>query len=383
MRGLGGVRQTRNGLRTALVVTSFVAAACTAPVTGAPHSTGTAAGSPVAPSTSPTATPRQYVVAVWASSADTVLFQNSQGSTVGQAKVPRTTAAIAAAAGQLWYIDTDKHLRAVGVDGHVSDMGVIRSLAVPGAVAYGLAVSEDGHRWAWGGCVACAPSAGDARARIYAGGIDIPDRLVLDEPTSNPVLLAIGFAPSGIVVARSATGIGGCCYIPPEAGHKDVVVVNPTTMQVSQSLTGCVAAYASPQGSFVCTSTSALTVHLADGLTRSVTPMSPVVGVGWAHVDDTHSRVVFTVIHSRGPGDGGCPCMIDVESAPLDGGSVTVLANQMTLDDVLPDGGIVATTAPSLPGQGTAATDWVVRPDGSRVQIGQAGAQFLAVLQLT
>jgi len=72
---------------------------------------------------------------------------------------------------------------------------------------------------------------------------------------------------------------------------------------------------------------------------------------------------------------------MDVEAAPLDGGSVTVLADQMTLDDVLPDGGIVAATAPVLPGQGALA-DWIVRTDGTRVQLDQAGGPFVAVLPL-
>ena len=259
----------------------------------------------------------------------------------------------------------------------MSDMGVLQSLAVPGALAFGLAVSQDGRRWAWGGCVGCAPNVGHMRARIYAGGIDIPDKLVLDEPSANPVLIPIGYTPRGIVVARTATGIGGCCYIPPEAGHRDVLVVDPTTFQISQSLNGCNAAYTSPQGSFVCTSTPPMTVHLADGSTRSVA-----AGGGWVHVDDSHGRVVFTLIHSRGQGDGGCPCKMDVEAAPLDGGPVTVLADQMTLDDVLPDGGIVAATAPVLPGQGALA-DWIVRTDGTRVQLDQAGGPFVAVLPLT
>jgi hypothetical protein len=362
---------------TPLVLVALVLGACSGPVAATPTPTATGIATTVSPAASPTAAPRSYVIAV-RSDLGTVLFLRADGSTAGRASLPSYTVAVTAAAGRLWYMDDAGHVRAVGVDGLPSDMGVAQSLAAPGPIATGLAVSGDGRRWAWGVCAGCVSSGG--RARIYLGGIEAPEKLVADEPSSNPVLIPLAFTARGVVVARSASGFGGCCYFNPEMGHKDVFIVDPATMRAGPNWNGCASAYATPKGSFACTG-SVVTVQLADGSTRTVTPTAPVVAVGWAHVDDSGGRVVFTAVHSRGQGDGGCPCTLDTEAGTLGAGSVTRLADQMTLDDLLPDGRIIATSAPVVPGQGASA-EWIVAPDGSRVRLGPDGARFLAVVPL-
>lgn len=181
-------------------------------------------------------------------------------------------------------------------------------------------------------------------------------------------------------MARSATGFGGCCYLEPETGHQDMLLVDPITLQVSQTWKGCVAAYASPLGSFACTG-RVLTAHLPDGSTRTVTPTPPVTDDGWAQVDDSGRRVIFAVVHSRGAGGGGCPCKLDTEANSLADGSVTVLADQMLPDAPLPDGRVIMTSAPAVPDEGPHAT-WILSPDGTRVQLGPVGAQFMAVIAL-
>lgn len=363
---------------TMLVAIAVLLAGCSGPTAATPGPTATPT---VAPSAHPSATPRPYAIAVTTSDARTIVFLAGDGRTLGQTSFPSPTFGLTTAAGQLWYVDQDKHLRAVGVDGRVSDLGVLQGLAAAGATAFGLAVSGDGRRWAWGECSNCLGAGG--RARLYVGGVDAHEQLVLDDPTSNAVLVPLAFTARGIIVARSATGLGGCCYFTPESGHRDVLLVDSATLQLSRTWNGCAAASPSPSGAFACVG-GTVTVNLPDGSTRSVIPTQPVRNVGWALVDDAGGRVVFGVVHSRGQGDGGCPCVIDTEVGGLDGGTVTKLVDQMTPDDLLPDGRVVATSTPSTPvlaGQGTVA-DWIVSPDATRVRLGPEGARFLAVLTL-
>jgi len=302
----------------------------------------------------------------------------ADGSTVGRGTLP-SPVGVVAAAGRLWYVDSANHLRTLGVDGRAADMGVLQSLAASGpGSAGGLAVSADGRRWAWGVCSGCSGSG--ARTRVYLGGIDTPEKLVADESTTNQVLIPVAYTSRGVVVVRSASGLGGCCYLSPEDGHTAVLVVSPGALQPGPTLPSCVTAYASEAGSFACVGRM-VTVHLADGSTRAVMPTQPVAQVGWARVDDAGARVVFTVLHSRGQGDGGCPCNLDTEAGSLSDGSVTKLADQMTLDDLLPDGRIVATSAPALPGEGP-TVDFIVSPDGTRMRLGPDGESFLAVVPM-
>ena len=65
----------------------------------------------------------------------------------------------------------------------------------------------------------------------------------------------------------------------------------------------------------------------------------------------------------------------------MNGGSVTTLADQMLPEAVLPDGRIVATMAPMIPGSGPYSI-WIVSPDGTRVQLGAATSELVAVLPL-
>jgi hypothetical protein len=301
-----------------------------------------------------------------------VRFLRPDGSQLAQASAPSIEYATAAA-GRLWYIhQLDGHLHSLAPDGSALDLGVLEGL--PGNPASGLAVSSDGGKWAWGVCTGCNSGAG--RARVYIGGVRTAARLALDEPTVNKVLDPLAWTPRGIVVARDVTGIGGCCYLLPESAARDAMLLDPATLQLTTTWSGCMTSFVSPKGSFAC----GLTVHLADGSTKAATPLPPVVGVGWAHVDDARQRVVFTVLHNRGQGDGGCPCLIDTEAADLKTGAASKLVDQVTLDGLLPDGSIIVQSAPAVP-SGAMHQEWVVSPDGTRVQLGpDAGVELLAVI---
>jgi hypothetical protein len=63
----------------------------------------------------------------------------------------------------------------------------------------------------------------------------------------------------------------------------------------------------------------------------------------------------------------------------VDTGAVTTVVDQMTLDDVLPGGAIVARTAPATPGQ-AATVEQVVGTDRSRVQLGPAYPEYVGAL---
>ncbi len=360
-------------LAAGALVTMSLLAAC-----GGAAATPTAVPSQTAAaSASPTNSPQPVAVtiAVEKNDARTVLFLRADGTTLGQTDL-QSAEDVTSAAGKLWYIGAgDGHLRTVGVDGSRSDVGFLEGLATPGSTTSGLAVSGDGSRWAWG-CLSCNSSA--PRTRLYVGGAGIRAHIVLDEPTSNWGLVPLAWTASGLIVARQATGLGGCCYLTPEIGHMDAMLVDSATLQVSATWSGCSTASASQKGAFACVSAS-LTVHLPDGSTRMVSPTPPVAGVGWGHVDDAGNRVVFAVIHSRAGGEGVCPCVIDTETAALDTGVVTKLADQMTPDGLLSNGRVIASSAPLLPGQGT-FSEWLLSADGTRVQLGPNGAHFVAIV---
>lgn len=353
--------------RTVPLLAVLALAACAGPDAPSSRPAGTTAAA--SPTAVPTTTPRSSVVALM-TPAGMVLFVDPAGRTVTQVSVA-SPIATSAAVGQLWFVDQARHLRALGIDGRVSDLGVLRGLTAPGATAWGLAVSDDGRRWAWGELIG-------ASTRVYVGGIDTPERVALDEATTNRAFVVLAFTARGIVVARSATGLGGCCYLPPEYGHKDALLVDPATLQVSLRWDGCATASATPLGSFACTG-AALTAHPADGQTQAIAPIGPVVTAAWAHVDEAGRRLVFGVVHTRGQGDGGCPCRIDTEDAALDGGAATRLADQVLPDAVLPDGRLVVASAPAVPAQAP-PSHWLLSPGGARTQLGPDGAEFLAIL---
>jgi hypothetical protein len=368
-------------LAAALLLTAPLLAACQGPGGSTSHQAPGAAASAVAvsPLAAPTAAPRAVAVAVRGDTGP-VRFLRPDGTELGRADISPMAGGLSAAGGRLWHLDSDGHLRAAGIDGSSLDMGVLQGLAPGGgASSNGLAVSPDGRSWAWGECAGCTGAG--ARARVLIGGVGAPVQVALDEPTTNAVLVPVAWTQRGIVVVRSRTGIGGCCYFWPEGAAEDTLLIDPTTRQVSQTLTGCHAAFASAVGSFACVA-APLTVHMADGSTRTVNPSPPVAGVGWSHTDDTGRRVVFGVIHSRGQGDGGCPCVIDMEAGAWDTGVVTKLADQMTPDDVLPDGRVVATSAPANPTGGSPSSLWLVSPDGARARLGGDGDDFVATVQL-
>jgi hypothetical protein len=162
----------------------------------------------------------------------------------------------------------------------------------------------------------------------------------------------------------------------------DTMLVDPATLTVSATWPGCHTGYVSPKGSFACAVTP-MTVHLADGSTHSIVPISPVTQIGWIHVDDAGNRAVFGVIHSRGQGMGGCPCVIDTESAGLSNGVSAKIADQMLPLDILPDGRIFASSAPALPEltQSLPTKLWVLAADGTQTQVATGPRDFIALVR--
>jgi hypothetical protein len=98
-------------------------------------------------------------------------------------------------------------------------------------------------------------------------------------------------------------------------------------------------------------------------------------------VDDAHNRVLFGVIHSQGQGGGPGPYVIDTEAADISSGVVTKVFDQATPDAVLPDGGVVVTSAPpAFDYQQLAIT--VRAASGNVEQLGPVGSSFVGLVHL-
>ena len=282
------------------------------------------------------------------------------------------------AAGRFWYISrADGHLRSISPVGSDTDVAALPDVTGP-AGASGLAVNPTGSQWAWG--VTLGGATGTWQTRVDVGGIGIPTRHALAESTNNAVLSPIAWTSLGVLVARRATGIGGCCYPTPEYGGRDAMLLDPTTLGATSTWAGCSTAEASTKGSFGCAGAT-VEVHRSTGAEVSVHALSAVSRVGWTVVDDTRNRVLFAVIHSQGQGGAAGPYVIDTEAADLSSGIVTKLFDQATPDAVLPNGSIVVTSAPmAFDYQQLAIT--VRSTSGNVDQLGPVGSEYVGLVQL-
>ena len=285
------------------------------------------------------------------------------------------------AAGRFWYVSrADGHLRSIAPAGSDTDVAALADVTgQPSAGASGLAVRPDGSQWAWG--VTLGGATGPWQTRIDVGGIDLPTRHALEESTNNAVLHPIAWTSLGVLVARDATGIGGCCYLTPEYGARDAMLLDPSTLGATSTWTGCSTAAASNNGSFACAGAT-VDVHRSTGAEVTVHALSTVAQVGWTVVDDTQNRVLFGAIHSQGRGGAAGPYVIDTEAADLSSGVVTKLFDQATPDAVLPDGSVVVTSAPtSFDYRQLAIT--VRSTSGTVDQLGPVGSEFVGLVQLS
>jgi hypothetical protein len=318
----------------------------------------------------------------------TVDFVRDDGTLLGKhtfAGGGSTYLAFAAAGGRFWYVGaSDHHLHALAPDGTDTDIAALADSG-SGNLINGLAVRSGGQEWAWG--VLQTGASGPTRTHIEAAGAGVPARTALDQATDNPILIPLAWTPSGIVVSRSITGIGGCCYLTPETAGRDVMLVDPSTLQATKQWSGCSTATVSAQGSFACiassggVSTGAVTVHPASGADVTVNAITPVEHAGWSIVDDIQGRVLFAVVHSSGAGGGDGPYVIDTEQADVNTKTVSKLFDQVVPDAVLPDGRIVVTSAPQVV-NGNSSSVFVRSAGGSSLQVGPTGAGYLTSFQL-
>jgi hypothetical protein len=319
----------------------------------------------------------------------TIDFVRDDGTVLGKhafASSGSTYLASTGAAGRFWYVGaSDHHLHAVAPDGSDTDVAALADIGGSNYVN-GLAVRADGQQWAWG--VLETGASGPTRMHIDVAGSGVATRKALDQATDNPILVPLAWTPRGIVVSRSITGIGGCCYLTPETAGRDVMLVDPSTLQVATQWNACSTAAVSALGSFACiassggVSTGAVAVHRASGTDVTVTSIAPVEHVGWSIVDDDHNHVLFAVVHSSGAGGGDGPYLIDTEQADLASNTVTKLFDQVTPDVVLPDGRVVVTSAPQVV-NGASSSVFIRSPGGSSLQVGPTGAGFLTSFRLT
>lgn len=291
------------------------------------------------------------VIAVGHSPDGTVSFFNDDGSLAGTRTFSASNApdmsGFATAAGRFWYISKgDHHLHSVTPNGSDTDIAPLQDLSTS---PYGLAVSPDGRQWAWG--VWLGTSA-PYRVRVDLGGVGMDTRYAMEESTSNSVLEPLAWTSAGLVVERQATGIGGCCYLIPETGAKDAMLLDPGSLRTVDTWPGCATASASDAGSLVCIPTTpgtpALVVHRQQRSDVTLQAQAPVRRVGWAIVDDARGRALFGVVHSDGAGGSSGPYSIDTEAGDLGTGQVATIAGAVTPNAVLPDGRLVVTSAPPV-----------------------------------
>jgi hypothetical protein len=334
----------------------------------------------------PTATPKPqaWVIAYFSGGLH---FVRDDGSVLGSSATAAVIDEFATAIGRLWHIANDGHLRAIAPDGSETDLGLLQDVGTSGQnYITGLAVSPDGQSWAWGVTSPGSPGAA-ARTRIEVGGVGAPTRIAMSEaasPGGEPglVLVPLAWTSRGLFVSRDQTGIGGCCYLWPETGGRDTMLVDPTTFAVVKTWSGCQTKFVSLAGSFACDG-SPVVVHQATGADVEVAPIAPVAGLGWIVVDDVQDRVLFAVIHDRGAGAGDGPYVIDTEQANLASRAVSKLYDQATPLATLPDGRVVVAEAPAVPSSGQGYRLSIRSSSGSSAPLGPRDAQFIAAFPST
>ena len=349
-----------------------------------PSASGSAIATPAPP-------PPHYVIVTRALDTGTLYFVRDDGVLLGShsfgGDVSGLTAYVAStsAAGRFWYIArSDGHLHSItpnGADADVAELPDVVGSSSPGGE--GLAVSPDGTQWAWGVLLGSGPT-GPWQTRVDLGGVGRTARHALEEPTSNYVLSPVGWTSGGVLVSRNATGVGGCCYLTPEYGARDAMLLDPTTLQATSTWPGCATAAVSGAGSFACAGpvrTGRILVHKAGGGDITVTAVPPSVWVGWAIVDDSANRVIFGVIHDLGEGSGRGPYIIDTEAGDLTTLGVTKLFDQTTPDAALPGVAVVVTAAPAAVDLANSTVALRSASQGSK-QLGPKGVAFAGILQL-
>jgi uncharacterized protein YceK len=336
------------------------------------------------PSATATQRPQHWVIAFFAGGLH---FVRDDGTVLGSSATTFVTDEFATASGRLWHIAKDGHLRAIAPDGSETDLGSLQDAGTSGQnYITGLAVSPDGQSWAWGVTSPGSPGAA-ARTRIEVGGVGAPTRIAMSEaasPGGEPglVLVPLAWTSRGLLISRDETGLGGCCYLWPEIGGRDVMLVNATTFAVVKTWTGCQTKFVSMAGSFACDG-SPVVVHQATGTDVEVAPIAPVAGLGWIVVDDVQGRVLFAVIHDRGAGAGDGPYVIDAEQGKLASRAVSKLYDQATPLATLPDGRVVVAEAPAVPSSGQGYRLSIRSSSGSSAPLGPRDAQFIATFPLT
>jgi hypothetical protein len=332
----------------------------------------------------PTATqPKPWVIAYFSGGLH---FLRDDGTVLGTSATTAATDVFATANGWLWHVGDNGHLRAAAPDGSDTDFGSLQDVGTSSHnYLTGLAVSPDGQRWAWGVTTPGAPGAA-ATTRIEVGGVGVPARVALSEgaaPGGEPglVLTPLAWTSRGLLISRDATGLGGCCYLWPEEGGRDVMLVDATTLAVVKTWSGCQTRFVSMAGSFACDA-SPVVVHQATGTDVRVAPIAPVAGLGWIVVDDVQGRVLFAVIHDRGAGAGDGPYVIDTEQGDLASRTATKLYEQVTPLATLPDGRVIVAMAPAVPSSGQGYALSIRSSSGSSTQIGPRDAQFIAAFPM-
>jgi hypothetical protein len=373
----------RIALGSFVMLFALIGAGCA----GAPASSNATAApspsnsSPPASSSPSPPSPLGHFAVVTRHDSDGMLyFIRDDGVVLGQHASNIDYVAPTTAAGRFWYIArADGHLHSVTPAGTDRDVAALPDVTgQPSAGASGLAVSPDGSQWAWG--VTLGGATGPSQTRVDVGGIGIPTRHALAEATTNAVLSPIAWTSLGVLVARDATGIGGCCYLTPEYGATDAVLLDTTTLEATSIWTGCSTAAASNNGSFACAGATVV-VHPSTGAEVRVHALSPVSRVGWTVVDDSRNRVLFGVIHTQGQAGRPGPYVIDTEAADLSSGVVAKVFDQATPDAVLPDGSVVVTSAPTaFDYQRLAIT--VRLASGNVEQLGPTGSTFVGLVYL-
>lgn len=349
---------------------------------GPPRSATTQTPTPAHPSSPSPSPSAHYAVVTIHGDDSTVYFVRDDGVVLGKHIFKSLTDNVASttAAGRFWYIArADGHLHSVDPSGNDADVAALPDAAgQPATSVSGLAVSPDGSQWAWG--VTQGGGAGTGQTRIDIGGTGVVIRYALEQMTSNPVLQPIAWTSQGILVARRMTGIGGCCYLTPEYGATDAILLDPTTLAATSTWAGCSTASASTSGSFACAGATVV-VHRGASSETNVSASPPISRVGWTVVDDARNRVLFGVIHSQGQGGATGPYVIDTEAGDLRSGVVTKLFDESTPDAVLPDGSLIVTSAPP-------AFDYqkmsvlIQSTSGAVTQLGPVGSEFRGLVEL-
>ena len=362
---------------------------------------GSASASPAAP--------KHYAIVLQDQATQGITFVREDNQPLGTYTLPPTQSGLpiistqmTTAAGKFWFIAPNGHLFSVSTSGTQSDMGLLPDTPQSGSAAqysiFGLAVSPDGTKWAYGVLISSSSGNGSAQTQIDVGGVGQTPNHTAPQTVNSQGWYVLGWSAQGIVASMGAIGIGGCCYLSPEAAGMYAVTIDPSTLSTSKTWQGCATSDISANGSFACvaancfTGVSAstspcanaangmITVHRASQPDVQITATQPVLHAGWTLVDDTNNRDVFGVVHSIG-NSGPQQYVIDTESGNLGTQAVTKLGDQVLPDGVLASGDVVVSAAPQDPTSGQAGVS-VLHANGSMTQLGAGNVSFVGLIAL-